>query len=500
MSEVRPIFGEIEPVEWLQSNSKDFIFWRSSKLFTEAKDNIDKQSSALEEICSLLAAMPASKQLGYVEQLGKVYKPKKRWEAVLESAIKARKKEEKENDREPESEQIPQVTMVEKFIEEKFDIRYNDISNQFEFKKKEDGEYGVLNENTIYRQLQKAHIRYSMADILALLKSDFTLHINPVRDYFNALPEWDQQYDHINKLADYIHLHNPGDDDRFRRMFKKMFVRSIACSFEVDFNKQAFIFVHEKQNSGKTTFCRWLCPPQLQDYYTENINTDKDSLIALTENFIINLDELSTLSKFEINALKSVMTKSRIKVRIPYDRRPCILQRRCNFVGSTNRIEFLTDETGNSRWVCFLIDEIDWDYSKDMDINKVWAQAYYLFKKGDFNYQLTNIEIIENDKANIDFLVRTPELELVQKYYSPGTSSVGCEFMTATEITNKLTRLTLGSVKLSVNNVGKALIMLGYVKESRRLERFDFPVKGYWVEHLYEDTTEPVEEEEKLPY
>ena len=91
--------------------------------------------------------------------------------------------------------------------------------------------------------------------------------------------------------------------------------------------------------------------------------------------------------------------------------------------------------------------KLDWDYSKDMDINKVWAQAYYLFKKGDFNYQLTNIEIIENDKANIDFLVRTPELELVQKYYSPGTSSVGCEFMTATEITNKLTRLTLGSVK-----------------------------------------------------
>ena len=359
MSEVRPIFGEIEPVEWLQSNSKDFIFWRSSKLFTEAKDNIDKQSSALEEICSLLAAMPASKQLGYVEQLGKVYKPKKRWEAVLESAIKARKKEEKENDREPESEQIPQVTMVEKFIEEKFDIRYNDISNQFEFKKKEDGEYGVLNENTIYRQLQKAHIRYSMADILALLKSDFTLHINPVRDYFNALPEWDQQYDHINKLADYIHLHNPGDDDRFRRMFKKMFVRSIACSFEVDFNKQAFIFVHEKQNSGKTTFCRWLCPPQLQDYYTENINTDKDSLIALTENFIINLDELSTLSKFEINALKSVMTKSRIKVL--YSLRPAALyssnEGAISWEAQT-ALEFLTDETGNSRWVCFLIDEI----------------------------------------------------------------------------------------------------------------------------------------------
>ena len=43
---------------------------------------------------------------------------------------------------------------------------------------------------------------------------------------------------------------------------------------------------------------------------TENISFDKDSLIALIENFIINLDELATFTRVEINALKSILSKS----------------------------------------------------------------------------------------------------------------------------------------------------------------------------------------------
>ena len=54
---------------------------------------------------------------------------------------------------------------------------------------------------------------------------------------------------------------------------------------------------------------------------TKIISTDKDSLIAICENFIINLDELSTLTKIEINALKSIFSKDKVKVRLPYGRR-----------------------------------------------------------------------------------------------------------------------------------------------------------------------------------
>jgi predicted P-loop ATPase len=89
----------------------------------------------------------------------------------------------------------------------------------------------------------------------------------------------------------------------------------------------------------------------LRDYQVENISVDKDSLIALCQNFGVILDELSTLSKTEINAQKTLMSKSYIKVRHPYDRRPKMESRRASIWGSTKKAEFLVDETGSVRWL-----------------------------------------------------------------------------------------------------------------------------------------------------
>ena len=72
------------------------------------------------------------------------------------------------------------------------------------------------------------------------------------------------------------------------------------------------------------------------------------------------------LSKKDINHLKSVMSKDEIKTRLPYDKRASVLKRRCSFVGSTNNEEFLSDETGNVRWICFAINSINWDYSNNI--------------------------------------------------------------------------------------------------------------------------------------
>lgn len=87
-------------------------------------------------------------------------------------------------------------------------------------------------------------------------------------------------------------------------------------------------------------------------------------MIALIENFIINLDELATFSKVEIGQLKSVLSKSFVKERHPFERKAKKLPRRASFIGSTNMTEFLTDPTGNVRWIPFEVFDIDWKYSK----------------------------------------------------------------------------------------------------------------------------------------
>ena len=252
-------------------------------------------------------------------------------------------------------------TITEEYLNQRYIFRYNIVSNKFEYKEKSDVDYKELNENNLYVKLQKNNINISINNLIALLKSDFINEFNPFVAYFENLPVWDGQTDYIQNLVSYL---KTKDKKRLNLHFKKWLVRAVRTAIDNNYyNKQAFVFVSNKQNSGKSTFCRFLCPPKLQDYIVENIGTDKDSLIAITENFLINLDELSTAEKNEINAFKSMFSKDKIKARLTYDKRATIHVRRANFIGSTDRWEFLTDENGSVRWLCFDIEYINWDTS-----------------------------------------------------------------------------------------------------------------------------------------
>src|SRR5205085_7960846 len=274
---------------------------------------------------------------------------------------------------------------------------------------------------------------------------DYVQKFNPFLSYFESLPKWiPSSEDHISKLCSHVKLRNP---HRFERHFKKWLVRTIKCALEDQYcNKNAIILVHEVQNSGKTTFIRFLCPPALKNYMTENISFDKDSLIALIENFIINLDELATFTKVEINSLKSILSKSFIKERHPFERKAKKLSRRASFIGSTNMTEFLTDPTGNVRWIPFEISGIDWSYSKDLNIDDVWSQAYALYKS-DFPCDVTAEEVRENEEENKLFTVVTPEMELLMKHYAPGTKEDHDLFQTTGEIEMALKKETNGLIK-----------------------------------------------------
>lgn len=260
-----------------------------------------------------------------------------------------------------------------------------------------------------------------------------------------------------------------------------MLVRCIACALDDSvFNKQAFILIHENQNSGKSTFCRWLCPPFLKDYIAENINTDKDSLIALATNFIINMDELATLSKADKNTLKSFLSKDKVNVRMPYDAKTTIKPRRANFIGSTNKDEFLTDETGSVRWLCFeLTDRINFDYSKDIAINDIWRQAYVLYKE-DFQYQLTPDEFEENERVNKAYTITTAEMELIPKKFKPATKETHDLFLTASDILKEISKDNY-SFKSNNYSIGKALKVLGFPKDSQYSKDMNMSIKGYYV-------------------
>lgn len=369
---------------------------------------------------------------------------------------------------------------AEIYLENKYEIRLNEVSGRVESRLKDSSEsFTELNEANIFRELQHNNIPLSIPKISTLLQSDFVPKYNPFQSYFEGLGAWDKETetDFIEKLCSYLPV---VAKERFQIQFKKWVVRCIACALKInDLNKQVLVFVGEGQNTGKSTFCRWLCPPNLFEYFTEYVAQDKDGLIALSSNFIINLDELATLSKADINSLKSFISKDKINVRLPYARRSSMQPRRTNFIGSTNNDEFLIDETGNVRWLCFeLLGVINFAYKQDININDIWRQAYSLYQNG-FQYHMTADEIRENEKVNSRHLISSPELEMIDKYFEPASSDEG-EFKTATDVLAFIS-IQHSTIKLNDRRIGKAMKVLGFEKGSKYTSEKGQSIKGYYV-------------------
>lgn len=376
-----------------------------------------------------------------------------------------------------------QIENTEKYLNSKYLFRRNIVSNEIEFLEKgnmfPDGEWKDLTEtylNDLWRDFQYNKVPFGKAKTIDLLKSSFVPNYDPFEEYFTNLEPYNPQKepDYISKLASYVNTTNA---EAFARHFKKHLVRTVKCAIDpYYFNKHALILVQEKQHGGKSTFCRFLCPPALQKYYTEELTIDKDGLIAICENFIINMDELAVLSKAEINTLKTIISKLWVKVRQPFEKKAQRTSRRCSFVGSTNDRQFLTDHTGSVRWICFEVNEIDFEYSRAIDINRVYAQAYYLMEEG-FDCNITKEEVEENEVRNKEFKMTSVEVDCIQKYFDPCSKEVATDFMTSSDflsfIQNRFPHSRIHPV-----TVGKILNELGFVRGTKF--RGGFSVQGYY--------------------
>jgi len=376
-----------------------------------------------------------------------------------------------------------EIYKIELFIKKRYEILRNVVTQRTEYRPAGTLQpFEVLNSNTIFRDIQLADLKFTLDKLKSLLRSNFVADYNPFDDYFARLAPWDEEYDYIDYLADHITTDN---QPFWKEQFKKSLVRSIACAIGGRENRIVMTLVEANQNTGKTSFIRFLCPPELCNYYTElPMDNNKDTELQLSENFIWNLEELAVLQNNEINKLKAIISRAVVKQRRAYAEYHESHPRRVNFWASTNRVDFLTDDQ-NTRWLCFNVSAINHDYNnvvtgvKNVDIDKVWAQAYHLYKSG-YNYNLTKQEAEIRDSGNKYFEMATIEKNIIQKYFTPAKAGEG-EFMTSTDMLMKIIQLTDNKItsKISSVMVGRCMRQLGYIAAQQRLD--NMPQRGYWV-------------------
>lgn len=385
--------------------------------------------------------------------------------------------------------EAPLLKRVEFFLLQRFEFRRNSINRKISYRDKEvkDSEFVFCNYNDVWRLLQHhvhefgKKVRISITDVSNLLESDFVQDVNPFQDYFHSLPHWDG-VDHIGNLANYI---KTTDQPFWVQQFRKALIRMIACTYGNIENRIIMVLVGPTQAQGKDSWIRFLCPPQLREYYKEDpLVTGKDTEISLCQNFLWNLTELDQLTKKEISEIKGIISRAQVKQRRSYGRQEENMVRIVSFWGSTNKDEFLTD-TQNTRWLCFRVEEISHKYNDyihkihEIDITKVWAQAWYLYKSGEA-FLLDKEESFKQETINHSLEYMSPEKSLIIKFLTPCSSDTpGAEFMVNVEILQYLIAQTDNKLRLAPENVGRAMTQLGF--EPGKKKMLSKSVRGYYV-------------------
>ena len=458
------------------------------KEIEEKKEQLtDQQKSAWKEVYSFAHEINRHgrkyEDSDIIHLCEQFYLSKEKVEKVFKKIAKENKDEFGINDK-------PEIYKVEVWLKKHWEFAENEITQVAEFKKKGDKEFEIMNIHSIYRKMQHAGFKFSMDRLKSLLRSDFMYRYNPFHDYFNELKVWDKKVDYISELAKYVQVE---DQEFFTMQFKKCLVRCIGCSLYGVENRIVFVLVGEKQSTVKSTFLRFLNPFGSK-YYTEApIHNNKDSTLALAENFLYNIEELATASNMDVNRLKSFISTATIKERKAYAENPKEQPRRANLFGSTNKTEFLTD-TENSRWLCFNLLSINWAYKKNINMKDVWSQAFALYNDPEFNDQLTAEETAFRDSKNKTYEINDLEKELIKQHFQVCKENEG-EFYSNADI---LLALELGDTGKNLNSrfIGKNMVQLGFVRGHKKLNGHS--VRGYFAKKILSTYKSPEVKQKKL--
>jgi predicted P-loop ATPase len=339
---------------------------------------------------------------------------------------------------------------IEEFLNNNFEFRCNIITGKTESRFLQSDLFHELNDykmNSLQRLLKINNIRCSIEELRRLLYSNYVKEYNPILSYLENLPQYAESRDYIEELAGTVETTNK---DQWHKYFKVWLVAWVASLYNEGSINHTVIVLNGEQGIGKSRWLSRLVPRELCQYvFAGTINPDnKDTLIYLSECILIILDEFENLNRNQLGSIKELITKEKVKLRRPYGHNAENLVRRASFVASVNQHEFLTDVTGNRRFLCFETKKIDYEHTVNIDM--VLAQALFHFKAG-FRYWLDKSDIEEINKSNEMFRSLSIEEEALLASYEACDADDNAIYMTNTEILSSLGE----GIKFSINQAAK---------------------------------------------
>ena len=364
-------------------------------------------------------------------------------------------------------------------------------------------------------------------EVMTALQSDLIPDVHPLREYVLSCGEWtEEQPDWIDLVAQKVRVvDNASDSEKgsngsksskgestietsrtsgtpstkadalWRTCFKKWFVAMVASWMKDEVVNHQVLVLIGRQGIYKTTWLEHLIPPHLRAYACKLANSNelnKDERLRIAEFGLISLDEIDSMNNRELNQLKSVITATDVNERAAYAYTKERRVRLASFCASGNRRDFLTDITGNRRWLPFEVESIQNPFYTTLPYELIYAQAWALAQDPTFSYwfELDEIEVLE--AHNQHFRDESNEEQLLPILFDVPAEGKG-EFMTTAQISERL--VSYGNIKkpMALGRLGVLMGSMGYrsVTRGNRQAR----LRG-WI--VYQRDTEEIAANKKL--
>ena len=167
----------------------------------------------------------------------------------------------------------------------------------------------------------------------------------------------------------------------------------------------------------KSTFVARLLPAELRVYFLDHLNLSNkfDKEMALTNNLIVNLDELDAIRPSQHAALKQTLSKSKVNGRPIYGASQDDRPRYASFVATTNNPHPLSDATGSRRYICLTIPEGQYiDNSGEIDYQQLYAQVVHEVKDLKAPYWFNNQQVARIQELNLNYMEQKDIAEVIE--------------------------------------------------------------------------------------
>ena len=369
--------------------------------------------------------------------------------------------------------------VVESFLQENYLFRFNVLNGKVEFVTKSAVDDVPADNDAAWRPLTDRALKSIIirakredvcegenpkSDIMDFVQSEEVRTYDPIRDYLDRLPQWDGQ-NHVARLFSRL----PGLSSE-QTGFLIIWLRStVAHWLQMDtlHSNECVPTLIGPQGCGKTTFLRRLLPPHLRQYYLDHLNLSNkfDKEMALTNNLLVNLDELEAIPPSQHAALKQTLSKNNVNGRPIYGCAQEDRPRYASFVATTNNPHPLTDATGSRRYICLTIPDGKLiDNTGNIDYDQLYAQVVYEIRQLNSPYWFNNDEVARIQELNMEYLEKKDISEMVDICFRKPNEGENVKTLNCGELISIIQKEypSVKSDHTTKIRLGKALTELGF--------------------------------------